>query len=313
MKLVAALLFVTSVASTTQAQELQTLPVQGNVYLITGAGGNIAVQIGDQGVLVVDTGLAANSDRVLAAIRKLSAKPIQYVLNTHVHADHTGGNEAIRKAGATFTGANVTGNLVDVSIGAQLFAQDNVLQRMSAPSGKQPPVPTGNWPTETYLSGQKAMFFNNEPVIMMHQPHAHTDGDSLVFFRRSDVLVTGDIFVTTSYPFIDLERGGSIQGEIDALNTILELAVPGHQDEGGTYIIPGHGRICDAPDLLEYRDMVTIIRDRVQVSIKKGMTLDQVKAAGLTKDYDARYSAKSGIGTKDMFVETVYKSLSQKK
>jgi cyclase len=312
MKFTAVLFLISFLAITARAQDVQTLPVQGNVYLITGAGGNIAVQIGDQGVLVVDTGLAGASDRVLAAIRKLSTKPIQYVLNTHVHADHTGGNEAIRKAGATFTGANVTGNLVDVAIGAQLFAQDNVLQRMSAPSGKQP-VPTANWPTETYLSGQKALFFNNEPVIMMHQPHAHTDGDSLVFFRRSDVLVTGDIFVTTSYPFIDLERGGSIQGEIDALNTILELAIPGHQDEGGTYIIPGHGRICDAPDLLEFRDMVTIIRDRVHAAIKKGMTLDQVKAAGLTKDYDARYSAKSGIGSKDMFVEAVYKSLSSKK
>jgi glyoxylase-like metal-dependent hydrolase (beta-lactamase superfamily II) len=157
------------------------------------------------------------------------------------------------------------------------------------------------------------MSFNNEPVIMIHQPHAHTDGDSLIFFRRSDVLVTGDIFVTTSYPFIDLERGGSIQGEIDALNTILEIAIPGRQDEAGTYIIPGHGRICDAPELLEFRDMVTIIRDRIQAAIKKRMTLDQVKAAGLTKDYDARYSAKSGIGTKDMFVEAVYKSLTQKK
>jgi cyclase len=313
MKLTAVVLSLSCLAITARAQEVQTIPVQGSVYLITGAGGNIAVQIGDQGVLVVDTGLAGTSDKVLAAIRKLSTKPIQYVLNTHVHADHTGGNDAIRKAGATFTGANVTGNLVDVSVGAQLFAQDNVLQRMSAPSGSEPPVPTANWPTETYISGQKAMSFNNEPVIMMHQPHAHTDGDSLVFFRRSDVIVAGDIFVTTTYPFIDLERGGSIQGEIDALNTILELAVPGHQDEAGTYIIPGHGRICDAPDLLEFRDMVTIIRDRIQASIKKGMTLDQVKAAGLTKDYDARYSAKSGFGTSDRFVEAVYKSLSQKK
>jgi cyclase len=313
MKRAAILSLVACLATIASAQEIQTTPIQGNVYLITGAGGNIAVQIGDQGVLVVDTGLAGTSERVLAAIRKLSPKPIQYVLNTHVHADHTGGNDAIRKAGATFTGANVTGNLVDVSIGAQLFAQDNVLQRMSAPSGKQPPVPTADWPTETYITGRKAMSFNNEPVIMIHQPHAHTDGDSLVLFRRSDVLVTGDIFVTTSYPFIDLERGGSIQGEIDALNTILEIAVPGRQDEAGTYIIPGHGRICDAPELLEFRDMVTIIRDRIQAAIKKGMTLDQVKAVGLTKDYDARYSAKSGIGTKEMFVEAVYKSLSQKK
>ena len=157
------------------------------------------------------------------------------------------------------------------------------------------------------------MFFNSEPIEMIYQPAAHTDGDSLVFFRRSDVLVTGDIFLTTSYPIIDIDRGGTIQGEIDALNNILELAIPGYQDEGGTYIIPGHGWISDRSDLLEYRGMVTIIRDRVQAAIKKGMSLEQVKAAGLTKDYDNRYSAKSGLGSADKFVEAVYKSLTQKK
>jgi glyoxylase-like metal-dependent hydrolase (beta-lactamase superfamily II) len=293
--------------------EIQTLKVQGNVYLLTGAGGNIAVQTGDMGVLVVDTGLAASSDKVVAAIRKLSDKPIQYILNTHVHADHTGGNDAVRRAGLTYVGANVTGNLTDAGVGAQIYAQDNVLKRMSAPTGVQAAAPFGSWPTETYLSGRKQMFFNGEPVEMIYQPAAHTDGDSLVFFRRSDVVVTGDIFVTTSYPFIDLERGGSIQGEIDALNNIMELAVPGLQDEGGTYIIPGHGRICDQPDLLEYRDMVTIVRDRIQAAMKKGMTLAQVKAAGLTKDYDGRYGAKSGFGTPDNFVESIYKSLGPKK
>jgi len=174
-------------------------------------------------------------------------------------------------------------------------------------------VPFGSWPTETYLSGRKQMFFNGEPVEMIHQPAAHSDGDSLVFFRRSDVVVTGDIFMTTSYPIIDVDKGGSIQGEIDALNNILELAIPGYQDEAGTYIIPGHGWISDRPDLLEYRDMVTIVRDRIQAAIRKGMTLDQVKAAGLTKDYDNRYSAKSGLGSADKFVEAIYKSLTQKK
>ena len=293
--------------------EVETLKVQGNVYLITGAGGNIAVQVGDQGVLVVDTGLAAMSAKVLAAIRKLSDKPIQYVINTHVHPDHTGGNDAVRKAGLTYVGANVTGNLTDAGAGAQVYAQDNVLKRMSAPTGVQASVPFGSWPTETFLSGRKQLFFNNEPIEIIHQPAAHTDGDSLVVFRRSDVVVTGDIFVTTSFPFIDLERGGSIQGEIDALNNIMEIVVPGLQDEGGTYVIPGHGHICDQPDLLEYRDMVTIIRDRVQAAIKKGMTLEQVKAAGLTKDYDGRYGAKSGFGTGEMFVEAIYKGLAPKK
>jgi glyoxylase-like metal-dependent hydrolase (beta-lactamase superfamily II) len=293
--------------------EIQTLKVQGNVYLLTGAGGNVVVQVGDAGVLVVDTGLAQTGDKVVAAIRKLSEKPIQYIVNTHMHPDHTGGNDTVRKAGLTYVGANVTGNLTDAGVGAQIFAQDNVLKRMSAPTGVRSEIPFGSWPTETYLSGRKQLFFNGEPVEIIHQPAAHTDGDSIVLFRRSDVVVAGDIFVTTSYPFIDLDRGGSIQGEIDALNNLLEIAVPGYQDEGGTYIIPGHGRICDQPDLLEYRDMVTIIRDRVQNSIKKGLSLAQVKAAGLTKDYDGRYGAKTGFGTADMFVEAIYKSLSQKK
>ena len=310
---VAAALAAQVVPAQQSSGDLQVLKVQGNVYLIFGAGGNIAVQTGETGVLVVDTGLAAMSDKVLAAIRKLSDKPIQYIVNTHMHPDHTGGNDAIRKAGLTYVGANVTGNLTDAGVGAQIFAQDNVLQRMSAPTGVQAAVPFGSWPTETFLSGRKQLFFNGEPVEIIHQPAAHTDGDSFVFFRRSDVIVTGDIFVTTSYPFIDLERGGSIQGELDALNNLMEMAVPGYQDEGGTFLIPGHGRICDQPDLLEYRDMVTIIRDRIQNAIKKGMTLEQVKAAGLTKDYDGRYSAKSGFGTADMFVEAVYKSLSGKK
>ena len=287
--------------------EIEVLPVQGNVYMLAGAGGNVTVQIGAMGVLVVDTGLEANSGKVLAAIRKLSGKPLQYIVNTHFHADHTGGNEAIRKAGVTITGANVAGNLTDASEGAQIIAHENVLNRMSAPTGAQAPTPEGAWPTDTYTSGQKEVFFNDEPVEIIYQPAAHTDGDSLVFFRHSDVVSTGDIFVTTSYPFLDVEHGGGIQGEIDALNRILDITIPRHDEEGGTYVIPGHGRICDEFDVLEYRDMVTIIRDRVQAAIKEGKTLEQVKAAHLTTDYDARY------GLPDRFVEAVYKSLGQKK
>jgi glyoxylase-like metal-dependent hydrolase (beta-lactamase superfamily II) len=293
--------------------DLDVLPVQANVYLIAGAGGNITVQIGDTGVLLVDTGLAPMSDKVIAAIRKLSSKPLQYIINTHFHADHTGGNVAIRQAGVTITGANVTGNLTDARAGAQIVAHENVLNRMSAPTGKESPTPPDAWPTETYVTGQKEVFFNEEPVIAMYQPAAHTDGDSIVFFRHSDVISTGDIFVTTSFPFIDIEHGGSIQGELDALNRIIDLAIPKHEEEGGTYIVPGHGRICDEFDVVEYRDMVTIIRDRVQAAIKKGQTLEQVKAAHFTKDYDARYDTKTGIGSADNFIEAVYKSLTAKR
>jgi len=220
-----------------------------------------------------------------------------------------GGNETLRKIGVTITGANVTGDIADAGKGAQIIAHENVLDRLSAPTGKKAAAPGGAWPTDTYVSGQKEVFFNEEPVEARWQPAAHTDGDSLVIFRRSDVVATGDIFSTVSYPFIDVERGGSIQGEIDALNNIIDIAIPKHEEEGGTYIIPGHGRICDEFDVVEYRDMVTIVRDRIRNGIKKGMTLEQVKSAGFTKDYDARWSAKEGPGTADNFVASIYRSL----
>ena len=187
-----------------------------------------------------------------------------------MHPDQTGGNEALRKIGVTITGANVTGDIADAGQGAQIIAHENVLNRMSAPTGQKAAAPSGAWPTDTYVSGQKEVFFNEEPVEVRWQPAAHTDGDSLVIFRRSDVVATGDIFNTDSYPFIDVERGGGVQGEIDALNNIIDIAIPKHEEEGGTYIIPGHGRICDEFDVVEYRDMVTIVRDRVRNAIKKG-------------------------------------------
>jgi glyoxylase-like metal-dependent hydrolase (beta-lactamase superfamily II) len=152
---------------------------------------------------------------------------------------------------------------------------------MSTASGNQPAAPFRALPTDTYHTADLKLseFFNGEGVQIIHQPAAHTDGDSLVYFRYSDVIAAGDIFVTTSYPIIDLARGGSINGTIDALNHMLDIAVPEFRLEGGTYIIPGHGRLCDAADVAYYRDMTTIIRDRIQDSIKKGMTLEQVKAA----------------------------------
>ena len=292
--------------------EVHVLPVQGNVYMIVGAGGNITVQIGDLGVLIVDTGTAAMADKVISAVRKLSSKPIQYVINTHVHPDHTGGNEKIRAAGVTITGANVTADIRDARQGAAILAHQHVLDRMSAPSGKPSPAKQGAWPTDTYTSGHKEVYFNDEPVEIIYQPAAHTDGDSLVFFRRSDVVSTGDIFITTGYPFIDLANGGSIQGEIDALNRILDITIPKHDEEGGTYVIPGHGRLCDEWEVVEYRDMVTIIRDRVWAMLNKRATLEQVIAAHPTADYDDRYGATSGLWTTDMFVAAVYKSLAGK-
>jgi cyclase len=290
--------------------ELHTLHVQGNVYMLVGAGGNIAVQIGDDGVLLVDTGLAANAEKVVAAIRTLSPKTIRYIINTHVHPDHVGGNDYIGKLGSTIAGGNVGAG---AGVGAGIIAHENVLNRMSAPTGQQAPFPSTAWPTDTYISKQKELFFNGESLQIIHQPAAHTDGDSIVYFRKSDVIVAGDLFVTTTYPFIDSARGGNIAGIIASLNNMLDIAIPKAMQEGGTYIIPGHGRLTDEADLLEYRDMVTIIRDRIQDGVKRGLTLEQVKAGKPTLDYDARWGATTGFWTTDQFIEAVYKDLSKAK
>jgi cyclase len=290
--------------------EVHILPVQGNISMLVGAGGNITVQTGSDGVLLVDTGLAPMSDKVLAAVRSLSDKTIRYIIDTHVHADHVGGNEAISKSGRTIAGGNVVGDIgTSASSQATIFAYQTVLDRMSSSSPGAPAAPQGAWPTDTYTTAERKIFFNNEGVDMIHVPAAHTDGDTIVFFRRSDVISTGDIFVTNGYPIVDLDHGGNIQGVIEGLNRIVEMAIPADEQEGGTLIIPGHGRLCDVADVVFYQEMVIIIRDRVQDMIKKGMSLEQVVAAKPTRDYDPRYGSTTGFWTTDKFVTAVYKSL----
>ena len=304
-------------AQQNQNTAINALQVQGNVYMLVGATGNIAVQVGNDGVLMVDTGSAQMTDQVLATVKQLAkpvtSKPLRFIVNTHFHPDHTGGNEKARADGATITGGNVAGNIQDASEGAAIYAHENVMRRMSAPTGAKASTPSGAWPTDTYYGDEQELFFNGEAIQLFHPKSAHTDGDSIVFFRRSDVVMTGDIFMTTSYPIIDLQSGGSVNGVIDALNFILDLTIPAEKQEGGTMVIPGHGRLCDEADVVEYRDMLTIIRDRVQDMIKKNMTLEQVKAARPTRDYDPLYGSTSGFWTTDMFVEAVYKSLTAKK
>jgi glyoxylase-like metal-dependent hydrolase (beta-lactamase superfamily II) len=264
------------------------------------------VQVGDDGVLIVDTKLGTASSALLAAVRRISDKPIRYVINTHWHPDHIGSNEMIAKAGSTIAGGNVSGAIADASEGAAVIAHENVLVRMS---GQSDPPPFEAWPTATFFVPQKDLFFNGEAVQILHQPAAHTDGDSLVFFRRSDVISTGDVFTTTGYPVIRPDDGGGINGVIAALNRIIELTVPQEKQEGGTLVIPGHGRLSDEADVVEYRDMVTIIRDRIRSMLEMGMTLRQVQAAQPTADYDGRYGATSGFWTTEQFVAAAYESL----
>jgi len=280
-----------------RADDLEVVQVTSDVYMLAGAGGNITVQVGSQGVFVVDTGSEAMSAKTVAAIRKISDRPIRYIVNTSADPDHTGGNAAVDKLGAFIP----TRELIEE--GAVIIAHERVLGRMSAPTGKVSPTPVAAWPTATFFVAQKDMHVNNQPVQLLHQPAAHTDGDVMVFFRKSDVIVAGDVFDKTRYPVIDLPRGGSIQGEIAAINRLLNLMVTGEKEEGGTMVVPGHGRLCDEHEVSEYRDMLTIVRDRVADSIKKGMTLEQVKAARPSFEYDPEY------GASDAFVEAVYQSL----
>jgi cyclase len=285
-------------AAAQQSQgDIQTFHVQGNVHMLVGGGANIAVQVGDDGVLVVDTGIAATSEKVIAAIRRLSDGPIRWIVNTNGDPDHTGGNTAISHAGRTVNGNS-----------AAIHAHEDVLTRMDKAG-----VPQSSWPLNTYYEPSKDFFFNGEAIFLKHAPAAHTGGDTIVYFRHSDVIVAGDVFMTTTYPVIDTKNGGSVEGLIDGMNHILDVAVPKRLQEGGTYVIPGHGRVSDEADVLEYRDMLVIVRDRIQDLIKKGRTLEQIKAARPTLDYDPRYAAASGPWTTAMFIEAVYQDLSKKK
>jgi len=277
---------------------VKTVHVSGGVYALIGGGANVVVSVGDEGVVVVDTGAAGQFDNILAAIRDLSKKNIRWIINTTLDADHIGNNEKLSNAGRT-----VNGNP------AAIISHEKLPIRML----KLPvPVPVTARPVNTFFSEQRDLFFNDDPVFIYRSP-GHTDGDVIVHFRHADVIVAGETFLTTTYPNIDVANGGSAQGFIDGLNRILDLAVPKHLEEGGTYIVPGHGRICDEADVLEYRDMVVIVRDRIRDAVKKGMTLDQVKAARLTRDYDPRYAAASGPGSAANFVESLYRDLSGKK
>jgi cyclase len=283
--------------------------IRNNLYMLVGDEGNVVVQVGDEGTFVVDSGSGKLADKAVAEIHRLSDKPIQFIANTSARADHTGGNVKLRAAGAdpSVRGSFFSLQFADAGVGATIVAHQNVQNRMVA--AKMPPA---GIPSDTFLEERRRLFHNNDAIEMLWTPNAATDGDSLVHFRRADVIAAGDVFSTSRYPAIDARNGGSVQGEIKALNDILNRTVYRHEGEGGTLVVPGHGYLSDEHEVVEYRDMVAIVRDRVQALIKKGATLEQVKAARPTADYDTRYGATSGPSTTDGFVEAVFQSLTRR-
>jgi cyclase len=269
---------------------IESYHVQGNVHMLTGAGGNVAVQVGEEGVLVVDTGAAASREALLAAIRELTDKPIRWIINTNGDLDHTGGNETVSQAGQT-----VNGNP------AAIVAHENVLARMTAANR-----PVTEMPLNTFFESGRDFFFNGEAVFLYHEP-SQNDGNIFVYFRGSDVLVAGDLFVTTQYPVIDVASGGGVDGYLEGLNKMLDIAVPAYLQEGGTYVIPGHGRVGDEADILTFRDMIFIVRARIADLLAQGKTLEQAQAAKPALDYDMRYDSRAY--TSAQFVAAIYNDL----
>jgi cyclase len=300
--------------------QLVVVPVQGKISLIGGAGGNIAVQVSDEGTLIVDSGDPAATDKVLGELKKLQIRPVRWIVNTSADIDHTGGNARIAKTGT----ANAIGGGAAANGGpggatafngdrAGILAFQKTLNRMSAPTGKTAPRGSDDWPTDTFFTQRKNFWYGGEPIEMWNVADAHSDGDILVFFRKSDVIVAGDVIAADRYPYIDAKTGGSIAGVLNGLNQIIAMAVPEYNQQGGTRVIPGHGRILNQSDVVEYRDMATIIRDRIALGIKQGKTLEQIKAMHPTLDYDGNYGSTSGSWTTDMFIDEVFKELSSKK
>lgn len=287
---------------------MELFQVRPNFYVLTGAGSNIGVQLGVDGAVVVDAGDAAHADRLVAELKKLTShNPIRYVIDTSADADHVGGNEKVAKAGRNLT---LTGNAArsTVNTAAAIVGAGPVLLRMSVAG-----YPESATPTDAFVGTPRYyMYLNGEGIEVLHQENAHTDGDSFVFFRRSDVVMAGDIIDIRRFPVIDLANGGSVNGEIEALNRLIELAIPSIpiiSREAGTVVVPSHGRLLDQTDVVEYRDMVVVVRDRIQQLMKKGRTLAQIKTANPTRGYTKRYGSDTGSWTTDMFVEAVYKSL----
>jgi cyclase len=290
-----------SAQNNSNSSALELLHVQGNISMLAGAGGNIAVQVGTDGILLVDSGSATMTENILQTLRTLSKGQVTYIVNTTDRSDHVGGNANFARIGRPLAIARAAQARVFI------VGFSSILDRMSDSSTK-PSVPAEGWPNDTYSGPQKNLSFNGDAIQVFHQS-ATTDGDSIVLFRKADVIATGDIFDPTEYPIIDLKNGGSLQAVLEGLNRLRQMAIPADHMEGGTMIIPGHGRVSDVADLDIYQQMVTIVRDRLQDMIKRGMTLEQIKAAKPTRDYDPIYGHETGNWTTEMFIDAAYRSL----
>jgi cyclase len=301
--------------SSASAVTVRVLQVRPNIHMLSfggpSGGANVTVQIGKDGVLLVDAPLPALAPQAFAEIAKLTGAPVRYVVSTSDAPEHIAGNEAVASLGQTPGSesrqrAASSAVLLGSAQGMTILAHENVLNRLTLATGAAA-VPLSVLPTSEYYEPSKDFSFNGEPIFVHHMPNAHSDGDSIVLFRSSDVISTGDVFTPDRYPSIDRARGGSVQGVIAALNTILAMTVPEAFQEGGTKVIPGHGRLSEEIDVVEYRDMVVIVADRIRDLLAKGQTLAQVQAARPTLDYDLEYP--SPAVTPSMFVEAVYSSL----
>ena len=310
MKLLSGVIAAASIlaAADARAQPLDTVQIRPNVWVIFGAGGNVTVHVGEDGVILVDSGSEAMAARTLVAVQAITKAPIRMIIDTSADPEHVGGNDKVGAAGVPINPDNFTDEER-----ATVLSHENVLQRMSAPKNRnEKPAPTAMWPTETFTSKLRSFYVNDEAVQVIRQLGAVTDGDVLVHLRRADVIATGDIVDLRRFPVIDPAKGGSIQGELEALNRLLDLTVPPMPlvlKPGRTLVVPGHGRISDYGELVDYRDMVATIKDIIEDLVKKGMTLEQVKAANPTAGYRKRYGSDTGPWTTDMFVEAIYNGL----
>ena len=289
--------------------------IEGNVWLLGGEPNqnNVVVSVGDEGALLVDTGSAETSGKLIAALRQLEAEhsndqtDLRTIINTGPEADHVGANAEVRKAGAMVVAGNFAHDNEGLPPGADVIGHENLLAYLVADHAGE-----GLWPQDTVGTDVYNTLFNGEAIQLYHPHKATNDGVEMVMFHHSDVLVTGEVVSMVSYPQIDVTRGGTIDGELVALNHILDIAVPNMRAEGGTFIVPGHGRICDQSDIVNYKNILTTIRNRIQYYKNEGKTLAQVQALKPTADYDGRWAAKDGLGSADTFVATVYTTLPPK-